>query len=155
MDTSKEYIEMCKEAQGVQDRRKFTPYYSKEFEWNFQDGDYYVYLPEMEVNIHYLTDDHYMPDPRPENNDKRFVWLPGQDQLQEIMQAGLELFYYGLECDAGFGPGLFTEINKEAEYWYRFTSFEQCWLALVMKKKYNQVWNFEAKTWEMDKLQEV
>ena len=62
-----------------------------------------------------------------------FIWLPRQDQLQEMVETkgipGLLLLFY-----------LFTrEMPKE----YLSTvdgSMEQLWLAFVMREKYNKVW---------------
>lgn len=62
MDTSEKYIRMCSLAKEIQ--RK----------WVFQSGDF-VYNPvfeEVEVLLY------------PGNNTINYVWLPRQDQLQEI-----------------------------------------------------------------------
>ena len=62
VDTSEKYIKMCASAQEIQ--RK----------WVFQSGDF-VYNPafeEVEVLLY------------PGDNSINYVWLPRQDQLQEI-----------------------------------------------------------------------
>jgi hypothetical protein len=62
MDTSEKYIRMCSLAKEIQ--RK----------WVFQSGDF-VYVPafeEVEVLLY------------PGNNSINYVWLPRQDQLQEV-----------------------------------------------------------------------
>ena len=65
-----------------------------------------------------------------------FIWLPRQDQLQEMVH--------------DFEPDILTLLNNFTEWcildrqiWYKesTTSMEQLWLAFVMKKKYNKVWN--------------
>ncbi|MPM42554.1 hypothetical protein SDC9_89220 [bioreactor metagenome] len=62
MDTSEKYIRMCSLAKEIQ--RK----------WVFQYGDF-AYNPvfeKVEVLLY------------PENNSVNYIWLPRQDQLQEI-----------------------------------------------------------------------
>ncbi|WP_231592239.1 hypothetical protein [Methanosarcina sp. Kolksee] len=62
MDTSEKYIRMCSLAKEIQQK------------WVFQSGDF-VYNPAFE-KIEVLLD--------PGNNSINYIWLPRQDQLQEI-----------------------------------------------------------------------
>lgn len=62
MDTSEKYIRMCSLAKEIQEK------------WAFQSGDF-VYNPafeKVEVLLHLG------------NNSINYIWLPRQDQLQEI-----------------------------------------------------------------------
>jgi len=70
-----------------------------------------------------------------EMNKATCVWLPRQDQLQEMGVGGIlsiDLVAEYLECtyDLGFEP----------------ESWEQLWLALVMREKHGKTWNGEAWT---------
>lgn len=69
------------------------------------------------------------------------LWLPRQDQLQEIWRQGedsevpfaeLKLLYDEIHIISG---------KQTAEYLHSFKSMEQLWLAFVMKELYNKVWN--------------
>lgn len=62
MDTSEKYIRMCSLAKEIQ--RK----------WAFRSGDF-IYNPAFE-KVEVLL--------YPENNSHNYIWLPRQDQLQEI-----------------------------------------------------------------------
>ncbi len=62
MDTSKKYIRMCSLAKEIQKK------------WVFQSGDF-VYNPAFE-KVEVLL--------YPGNNSINYIWLPRQDQLQEI-----------------------------------------------------------------------
>jgi len=61
---------------------------------------------------------------------EKSVWLPRQDQLQEMI--GGDIQYRWDRCN---------------EFWFDIThsvgSFEQLWLAFVMKEKFNKIWNGE------------
>jgi len=62
MDTSEKYIRMCSLAKEIQEK------------WVFQAGDF-VYNPSLE-NVEVLLSQG--------DNSVNYVWLPRQDQLQEI-----------------------------------------------------------------------
>jgi len=68
------------------------------------------------------------------------VWLPRQDQLQEIAGEDLSnskttLFYR-----------LYDWKNKEYPRTYQ-ESWEQLWLAFVMHERFGKYWDFETKEW--------
>jgi len=109
MDTSETYIKMCncEEIQG---------------QWKPNKIDFAPYYSlAIPMNI-----------PR-----KSRVWLPRQDQLQEMVGEeypidllyGFHRFYNTMGCD------LYPHTINGAK-----TSMEQLWLAFVMKEKYNKVW---------------
>jgi len=59
---------------------------------------------------------------------KSLIWLPRQDQLQEILEG--EYYFY------------FNRFHNFCSQNYaKYLSFEQLWLAFVMKEKYNKIWN--------------
>ena len=70
-------------------------------------------------------------------NNIRNIWLPRQDQLQEMVCGG-----WGLQtiCTR------IEEFSKASDGGVSITidgSMEQLWLAFVMKEKYNKIWNGE------------
>jgi len=80
---------------------------------------------------------------------KNSTWLPRQDQLQEMLnnvgwhqydEPGWNLHFINkkMSCE----PDLPDDGGPSA-YYGSFTSFEQLWLAFVMKEKYNKAWNGE------------
>ncbi len=64
---------------------------------------------------------------------KKYIWLPTQSQLQEM------IIKHG-HHNSGILFGLMQFSDK---YSYNDKSMEQLWLAFVMKEKYNKVWNGE------------
>lgn len=111
MDTSKTYIEMCKKAEEIQRLRPIVA----------DDHDYFY------CKVHGFGCD----------LDKA-VWLPRQDQLQEMLSIGKSNTFTGL-----LALQLFIEDN--AKYEMLDWSMEQLWLAFVMKSLYQKVWN--GKEW--------
>ena len=62
-----------------------------------------------------------------------FAYPPMQGELQDML-GDYDKCLDRLEEYFGMG------INRGLEYYFQFTSFEQLWLAFVMKDKYNKVW---------------
>ena len=122
MDTSETYIKMCEKAKEIQEQKKGHVMQSLHSDghidkvmgvWITRRGEYYTgYRLGLENEV--------------------VIWLPRQDQLQEIY---LKSFPEAL-------------IVEQFYCWFSvlpmtpaFTSMEQLWLAFVMKQKYNKVWN--------------
>ena len=125
MDTSIEYIEMCRKAEEIQK------------EWVFEDGDY-LYKDRVYCWSGYSATDYpgYPQDG---------VFLPRQDQLQEMFILK-EMSKQFDATDDNFSKEMqilvrsvnfnhFVEKNFE-----KFNSFEKYWLAFVMKIKYGKLW---------------
>jgi hypothetical protein len=75
--------------------------------------------------------------------DLKKIWLPRQDQLQEMMyisKGGKHVLISMLES-------FYKWFNNEAVYKQGLLGFEQLWLAFVMKEKYNKIWNEEEQDW--------
>ncbi len=173
MDTSKTYIKMCEKAEEIQelkrcprstiphrDETKVMPgdvFYCK----GSMSGDYYVgpdfsegdIFVSGEVSCVHMDypDAHIRKDEsRYSYDDAPLIWLPRQDQLQEMVInnpfKGLlnmhfffaDFFYDETMEEVGCGS---QPIEPQ-----KFTSMEQLWLAFVMKEKYNKAWN--GKEWE-------
>lgn len=67
------------------------------------------------------------------------VWLPRQDQLQEILW-DYDSLSPATDIIAGFSKFTFPLADSET------SSMEILWLMYVMYEKYNKTWN--SKTWE-------
>ncbi len=122
MDTSKEYIKMCEKAEEIQ---ALSP-----------RKRYAIDLYAFDGGIH--TYDLY----RPEEYHCAAIWLPRQDQLQEMVESNVEIYtivYLDKEWYLGDGYG---GIERPS-----YPSAEQLWLAFVMEEKYNKIWNGED--WEV------
>jgi len=63
------------------------------------------------------------------------IWLPRQDQLQEMVT---DKGYFRFSLIELFYRFCMNTLNI-----LRFTSMEQLWLAFVMKTKYNKIWDGE------------
>lgn len=122
MDTSKEYIKMCKRAKEIQalNHPRFSYIYFKN----------YYKESKKSTNTDYIIPVYWAG-----KRNKNSIWLPTQDQLQGMLSGQIgswHWFIYDMwECD----------INCERNW-----SGEKLWLALIMKKKHNKIWN--GKKWE-------
>ncbi|GAG91159.1 unnamed protein product [marine sediment metagenome] len=69
------------------------------------------------------------------------IWLPRQDQLQEMVPTKIGSTQPNYK--------MISELNHFYGYWDTngipniLTTWEQLWLAFVMKEKYNKVWDGE------------
>jgi len=137
MDTSKEYIEMCKKAEEIQEL--WNPSIG---DWYFGRGHYYEIIPHFknEFEVFILCDydsegGHFHLEPN--HIDKSIeIWLPRQDQLQEMV-GGTSLWKIvsiHRHCHL-----IDTHVPSAS------SSMEQLWLAFVMKEKYDKTW--DGKDW--------
>lgn len=132
MDTSKEYIELCNKAQEIQDIKKTIGSYCC-----FELGDMF-----HRIGFEYWFDGK-VKQPVIENT----VWLPRQDQLQEILVEEYRGdFKYPtfamLEDLYNQENNLFDSKDENNK------TLEKAWLILLMSENYNKQWNPETKEWE-------
>ena len=118
MDTSETYIEMCEKAEEIQGRE-------------LVDGDWYATVFRDGVFLVYPHDAWDIPYYR--HHRVECVWLPRQDQLQEMVDLPSPL--HMLEH---LNSWIMTEVRGTNPA--LLTSMEQLWLAFVMKEKYGKVW---------------
>ena len=114
MDTTEKYIKMCEEAEEIQKA------------WNSDKYADFLWLRFSREIILEKT-----------NNLSGTVWLPHQDQFQEILLKDYDI-YALTEQFASYVYHrfvLYDELN--------FTSLEQWWLAFVMHEKYDKIWDNE------------
>lgn len=145
MDTSKEYIEMCKKAQEIQEIKEMYKDYDK--------GDFYDRYGFIEVASPYSSCEEYADDnycDEIQQRDKSDIWLPRQDQLFDLI----------MELNNNFGcndklQGIFINniyaFNRELYHnqSQTFDTLEKVYLSFVMKGKYNKVWDINSKEWKI------
>jgi len=129
MDTSEIYIKMCEKAAEI--TGKWNPFCRGQ-------NDYWWAEVESDLNARGIC-----MKIAEWGAHTKYVWLPRQDQLQEMVG--------GRNALGGFTWWVYhTEkrIAGEAiipnDYSEQFNSMEQLWLAFVMKEKYNKVWTGNA-----------
>lgn len=121
MDCSVEYTLMCEKAVDI--RKNWFP----------QEGDYYV--PFKPYLNWFIISKRHNKKMRELIEDLDCIWLPRQDQLQEIVRNNrgndglLQDFY-------------FWEHNPSTKTGY-CNSMEQLWLGFVMFEKFSKHWNGE------------
>jgi len=128
MDTTPEYIKMCERAEEIQN------------DWILHKGDYYYHKLNNKISFvsgwfeartaeNAVLMTHY---------HGRLIWLPRQDQLQEMLHCSIG---EGMNRLWAYFPEWFCKIGAVE---YSKSSWEQLWLAFVMKEKYGKVWNGEG-----------
>lgn len=118
MDTSELYIKMC-DCPEIQDK------------WQFNDGDFHVNL-----EIHGRIIDVINNKNKPDFNESGYIWLPRQDQIQEML-----------------GNFIWTNVLMERCFKGEYPSewpmdtWEKRWLHLYMQVKHNKIWDGKEKKW--------
>jgi len=116
MNNTSEYIEMCRRAAEIQDI------------WEPNSGDF-TYLADIQsVNIFAYG----------QKRECSEIWLPRQDQLQEMVYNEDRPRAWDLFCD--FDEFIITHSRENGDY---TLSAEQLWLAFVMHENFNKKWNGE------------
>lgn len=79
------------------------------------------------------------------SQNEKDIWLPRQDQLQEMAIPYYDSVGHSTVANIinlAYNMNLILrESSISWDYWMQFKTFEQFWLAFVMYKKYNKVWN--------------
>lgn len=126
MDTTFKYIKMCEKAQEIQEL-KYNPMIGGNFYFNKDNNQIGT---DKECTLSQFS------------KNKDSIWLPRQDQLQEMVE--IDIF----TC---FKSGTLEienySTNKTSIYFEQFITFEQLWLAFVMKEKFSKIWNEEQQDW--------
>jgi len=162
MDTSKEYIEMCEKAGEIQ-----TPFFDKKVlpkEYVFfikekgktivfYDEDRVMYQDEgikgpwfiedtgvnnLPIPFTKFADNDFFYSYLDKESGLNFIWLPRQDQLQEMVKDNYDCVY---------------DMNLDFTMWWqqisiahkKEMSLEQLWLGFMMQEKYKKIW--DGKNW--------
>lgn len=161
MDTSPEYIKMCEKATEIQELRpKGNDWLDDDFSFFWTES--MVRICDCGEDVHWLSDTapycEYCgkkPEPKPhnginapfyvfENEPDKAIWLPRQDQLQEMLdphKPDRPLRFQDETFSMLDDLYSFVNVNDfpDSDMW----SFEQWWLAFVMKEKFGKTWNGE------------
>jgi hypothetical protein len=164
MDISQQYIKMCEKAEEVQQGHKFKIGDYLKYHSGYCIEALNVYHGDgIEVNVlgNYKAD---VKDRCPKNH-QQYVWLPRQDQLQELYNEYYKkkklIWVYQLMHLWNYTEGWeyskkkkdWFHNEKEMDYWATFQSWEQLWLAMYMRSRHQKVWDGE--TWQQaDTLKE-
>ncbi len=129
MDTSETYIKMCEKAGEIQGawQKVGDDAVGGDFYFPTKDDGY-----EQVVRI---ADYEF---PYPARSRDSLIFLPRQDQLQEMVKDRLFHIWGGMNdlyMTASTGNKDCHTVGK------RFMSMEQLWLAFVMKEKFGKVWS--------------
>lgn len=126
MDTSSEYIEMCRKATEIQEL------------WKPKKGDWF--LPGENMNIRLCIRDGGLLD---QLNSlwmkKDSTWLLRQDQLQGMIKKSNKPVIIQLHFFKTWVYG------QHEDYIQILSTWEQLWFAFVMHEKYNKKW--DGKKW--------
>ncbi len=124
MDTSKEYVRMCEKAIKIQEL------------WKPKDSDIYSNHNHEDIHLFAL---------RTLTKTELFyaVWLPRQDQLQDMLDMGTASAKLKQFSDF-IDRKLQIDIKHSLEIFDK--SMEQLWLIFVMYVKHNKTWGGED--WE-------
>ena len=119
------YIKMCEQAEEIQEAWKQNP------------GDIYIYKKDIDIGLYY-----YVTEYKKHNNA---VWLPTQEQLQEIIKPTLETDDF--ELVELFFDFVYGEDSQPNQINSPIKLMNEMWLAFVMHEKYNKIWTGEK--WEV------
>ena len=132
MDTSEQYIKMCEKAKEIQAK------------WQHQDGDFYFTYADDDDDIIGGRSTLPRPDSWTDWGKYHHIWLPRQDQLQEVVLKCWEEMLWEEQCNT---ETLIDEwrdfIGIQTVEFIRQSSMEQLWLAFVEKEKYGKAWDGE------------
>ena len=128
MDTTPQYIEMCRKAGEIQDG------------WEPSWGDFISDTMDPTWAIPLISHITYKKE-RP-YKEKDWIWLPRQDQLQEmVFDCPYELQSICMSLES------FSKSLIGIPYSLPSGSMEQLLLGFVMIAKYNKTWNNKLKDW--------
>ena len=124
MDTTPKYILMCEKAEEVQ-----------RLKWKKEVCGRLIWSKHLQTAIQCDYSDGLM---------EYEVWLPRQDQLQEMIDKELGHLLAAFFWWATKGPdGHTTDVKKI----HKCDTMEQLWLAFVMHEKYQKQWSEDKQEW--------
>lgn len=167
MDTSNEYVKMCEKAEEIQTiwKPSIGDYHWRKYTVFGDELDDQIWgndnCPEITILHTKSSVDGYWFACTKDGEERTFsnyegvvkctsIWLPRQDQLQEMIDTQQRDWINVLEMFtiwAFWGINEYTLSPSPIFYGmgipHNVFSMEQLWLAFVMKEKYGKVWNGE------------
>lgn len=131
MDTSKEYTKMCEKAVEIQLMRP-----------TWRHGDLSIRPKQSPPEVFLECENCLMEYDDTSEHYPGEVWLPRQDQLQEMLAVRgfswlLVTFFQFCQKKLQSHNWLTGEVNSP------LNSLEKLWLAFVMSEKFNKIWDGE------------
>jgi hypothetical protein len=116
-------------------------------DWEPRQGDYIaimvvsVYTVEIIERVLddgkiYTMQNHKTPYEKNGTTKYSIIWLPRQDQLQELVRPEIIKYY---SDDISYLHREFTRWLQDEQL--DFPTYEQLWLAFIMSKLFNKAWN--------------
>ena len=121
MDKSSHYIKMCESAKVIQKQ------------WKPDFGDFFISMSSGQTSP-CLSIVSELEKKMPYLKTIKAVWLPRQDQLQEMV---IEKYATPWDLAIAFSNGLMAD---NASYFDTFDSMEKLWLAFIMLEKSKKTW---------------
>lgn len=160
MDTSEQYIKMCESAKEIQklwqpnigdwflNDYRGTTEFPKDVEEQIWGDDKekwekiqcLTYKPSIKEFVVISDSDGSHTYRMDEFFKHKHVWLPTQDQLQGMLSKP-EIMKFMREFN-----------NEQFLTWTQEWTFEQLWLAFVMKEKFGKIWNGEDEWIKNDRI---
>ena len=129
MDTTEEYIVMCRKAIDLQDSWK-PDYYDYVFKQASRHQQVMCIVHRLQLEAAKKGEEAWQ---------RGYIWLPRQDQLQKLV-SGQSMSLRMLAVNFG----CYCEKYGDKVHYY---TMEQLWLAYVMEKLYHKAWDEGAKSW--------
>jgi hypothetical protein len=134
MDTTPKYIKMCEKAEEIEKPKLPRP------------GDWFAYkyhrkYSQIACYGHFEEQHMYIGHP---------IWLPRQDQLQEMLWKNGYEHKFDLHIDLEQWVIDMTGDSYDALQPEKLNldTLEQLWLAFVMHEKYGKTWDEEKEEWK-------
>lgn len=162
------YIKMCEKAEQIQKLWKNKKSHIEDKIYIKHLDEYILIIKEIEfwndeeTNKEYITFEKRALKPIPftewdkdtfykyENGELNVIYLPTQEQLQEIamklpsLKGRVMKPFWELADQFAY----FLWDDETRKYASKFEAFNELWLAFVMKEKFKKSWNKEKKEWE-------
>ena len=124
MDTSETYIKMC-DCPEIQEQAQYEIF------------NYFICVQTGQIRFSHINDYDYMKNMNMLQKEREYIWLPRQDQIQQMI--GLELGELINGFDS-FCNGILRMYDCSDDF---PNSMEQLWLAFYMHEKHGKIWDGE------------
>jgi len=154
MDCGKDYVKMCGKAEEIQLLHREEKH---EDTGKWIAGDFWTTVFRDGVFTVCGYRDAWSDEPMYLHHPIECIWLPRQDQLQEMIKGAKHMhllaYEFALYFHGNIDP-LYANLGMDNYSVDADNSMEQMWMAFIMKRKYNKIWdneNWKEVTNELDK----